>query len=788
MNLPTGTRLGPYEIVGSLGSGGMGEVYRAQDLRLKRPVALKLLARGSESRSGSSGDLLQEARLASQLNHPNIAVIYEIDEAEYEKERYTFIAMEYVAGRTLKDVAAGSRLPVAETLRIGREIAAALAEAHARGVIHRDVKPSNVMVTETGRVKVLDFGLAMTIPLPDDGETTWSLPDSGAPHPAGAVGPVGTVAYMSPEQASGREVDARSDVFSLGVLLYELLAGRPPFSGETVVEVLAAVLRGDPAPAGRFNPEVGADLERVLARMLEKDRDRRYPDMGSVSGDLESIERGLRPPGAPATSRAIAVLAFDNITGNAEDDWLGTGIAETVTVGLKNVAGVDVISRERIHELVRKLRTQTEERGENLLARVGRELSARWVVGGGYQRSGEMLRVTSRVVEADTGTAVRTVKIDGPLGDIFAIQDRLVAELCAELRLALTPGRREEDDTHVVEAYEAFAKGMINLRGESRESLDRAIYFFEKAIDLDPSYARAHLRLGETYDVKGNYLAMPEMLERATASYRRVIALKPEMAEAWRELGSTLVALGKDDEGIAAIERALALDPAEAGVHGSLGRAQFIAKGDFLAASREFERALELNPEAGWYALQLAHCAALLGDFPKAEKAARRAAALQEEFLSGREGALIVGAYTRLGQIAALQGRYEAALAEYEREFEFLRRVDHALKDRHLIELHTRIGSAEKRLGRLEEAAESLELAIAGFERRAAAGADEPFTRYYAACAWALAGEQEKAIDALERAAAVRPRLMLARARIDPDFESVREHPRFRALFGNAAA
>jgi eukaryotic-like serine/threonine-protein kinase len=784
VTLSAGEKLGPYEIISTLGAGGMGEVYRARDLRLKRDVALKLLSRGS---GGSSRDLLQEARVASQLSHPNIAVIYEIDDAERDGTQHTFIAMEYVAGRTLKQWAAAGRPSVAETLRIGREIAGALEEAHERGVIHRDIKPSNVMVTETGRVKVLDFGLAVTVPLPDDGETTWSLPSSGVPRRAEG-GPVGTVAYMSPEQASGRPIDPRSDIFSLGAVLYELLAGRPAFAGETVVEVLSAVLREEPPPIGRFNAAVSGDLERVLARMLAKDRNGRYPDMASVARDLESIERGLRPAGAPASPRAIAVLAFDNITQNAEDDWLGTGIAETVTVGLKRVTGVTVISRERVHELVRKLRSQSEERGETLLARVGRDLPARWVIGGGYQRSGDMVRVTAQVVEADTGAAVATVKIDGPLRDIFAIQDRLVGDLCSELSLALAPGRREEEDTHVVEAYEAFAKGMINLRGESRESLDRAILFFERAIELDPSYARAYLRLGETYDVKGNYLTMPEMLERAVASFRRVIVLKPAMAEAWRELGATLIALGRDDEGIAAIEQALALDPSDAGVHGSLGRARFITQGDFAAAALEFERALELNPEAGWYALQLAHCATLLRDFPKAERAAGRAAALQEDFLSGREGTLIVGAYTRLGQIAALQGHYEAALGHYEREFEFLRRVDHALKDRHLIELHTRIGSAEQRLGRTAEAAESLALAIEGFERRVAAGADEPFTRYYAACAWALSGQSDRAVEALEKAAAVRPQLTLARARIDPDLESVRSEPRFRALLGDAAA
>ena len=762
----------------------MGEVFRAEDLRLRRLVALKVL-RGAEDQEGR---LLREARFASQLNHPNIAVVYDVDTVERDGQRRSFIAMEYVTGRTLSALLEERVPAVPEAVDIALQIADALAAAHARGVVHRDIKAGNVMVDGAGRVKVLDFGLAAFRPVVDAGSETWS--PIGADPTRSAPGSVlGTLAYMSPEQALGRDVDARTDVFSLGVLLWELLAGRRPFEGTNTIGVIDALLHAEPPSLTRLNPAVPRELEAVVLKMLAKDRELRLATMRDVARELSPLASGssrapAASPATPAGENVIAVLAFTNITGNAEDNWLGTGIMETVTADLKGIPGLTVIGCERICEVEKRLTGQASRGTTELATRLGREVGARRVVTGGFQGVGDVMRITARVTDVESGEVVATVKVDGSRLDLFALQDRVVRELTSSLEIASRPPLTVTDETHVLDAYEAFSKGLINLRAESRESVDRAILFLERAVALDPAYARAWLALGEAYDVKATYLAMPELLEKAMASFEKCLALQPRLARAWKELGSTLVDLGREDKGLEAIRRALELDPADGASYGALGRAHFIGTGRFAEAAEAFERALELNPQGGWYALQLAHVAALLRDFPRAERAARKALELQERGLSGREGILIVGAYMKLGQIRALEGRPADALDEYEKELSFLRRVDHALKDRAIIELHARIGSAHLALGHADEARTALRLSVAAFEERLRIGADEPFTRYYAATSWALLGEPGRALDVLEAAAAMRRTYVTERARIDPDFESLRSEPRFLRLTG----
>ncbi len=778
-----GEVLGRYRIDARLGAGGMGEVWRAEDLRLRRPVALKVL-KGAASVE-ESARLLREARLASQLSHPNIAVIYEIDEAEREGRPVPFIAMEFVEGRTLADRLREGALPLVEALDVADQVASALESAHARGVVHRDVKPGNVIVNAAGRVKVLDFGLAAWRPPEGVSGETWSL-GGGGPTRSLAGGVVGTVAYMSPEQARGLEVDARTDVFSLGVLVYEALSGRNPFQGANTVETLDRVLHADPAPLSRAAAGVPPALDAVVAKMLAKERTRRHASMREARLDLEALARGgvtAAPagPGPAAPASTIAVLDFSNITKSPEDDWLGTGIMETVTADLKGVEGLTVIACERVCEIERRLRASGAGESD-LTGRLARELGARWVVTGGFQRLGDRVRITARAADVDTGVVLTTVKADGAMADLFDLQDRVVKELASGFREGARPPSGGGEATHVLDAYEAFSKGLVNLRAESRESVDRAILFFERAVTLDPGYARAWLELGAAYDTKATYLAMPELLERALECFEKCLALEPRLPRAWRELGGTLVALGREDRGFEAIRRALQLDPDDASAHAALGRAQFIGRGDFTQAADAFERALELNPQAGWYALQLAHVSALLRDFRRADRAARQAIELQERGLSGREGVLIVGAYVRLGVALALQGRHEDAVAEYGRELAFLRRVDHALKDRAIVELHVHLGSSLLALGRTDEGTGALRLALDAFEERLRIGADEPFTRYYVAAAWALLGEKGRALDALERAAARKPAYTIARARIDPDFAGLHDEPRFRSL------
>ena len=462
--------------------------------------------------------------------------------------------------------------------------------------------------------------------------------------------------------------------------------------------------------------------------------------MREVCRELEALAAGRTSAGAAeAPADTLAVTGFANLTGRAEDAWLGTALAETLTAGLASLPGATVVSRERIVEAARALRLADGGEGGHAV-RIGRELQAARVVSGAFQRRAEQVRVTATVTEVAAGRVTHTVKLDGTLAGIFELQDGLLARLAPALQEATAGGAlHAADETHSLEAYEAFAKGLVNLQAESQESLDRAVAFFEQAIALDPGYARAHAQLGAALDVKGDYLGLRAISEHAVAALERALALRPDFAEAWRQKGAALITLGRDEEALAAFERALALDPTQGAAHSGIGRVHFVLRGDFARAVPAFERALALNPRAGWTALQLANCAAYLRDFPRAERAARRAVELQQALLSGRAGLVIVGGFVRLGQCHALQGRHAEALTEFERELDFLRSVDHALRARIFIELQQRIGEARLRLGDAAAAHAALDLALEAYERRLRSGAADAATPYYAACAHALA-------------------------------------------------
>jgi TolB-like protein/tRNA A-37 threonylcarbamoyl transferase component Bud32 len=777
-----GETLSHYRVLERLGSGGMGDVYRAEDLRLRRDVALKML-RHDAVEPDTTQRLLAEARAASALNHPNIAVVYEADEVEHDGHRIGYIAMEYVEGTTVAALASLGPLDLDRILDIVEPIADALAEAHTHGLVHRDLKPSNVMVTPAGRVKVLDFGVAQQrdtrVAAPDEATRTVDLT-------AGLAVFVGTLAYAAPEQATGREVDGRADMFSLGVMLYELACGRRPFGGNNAAQVLEAILRADVPPFPDLHRDARLpQVERLVRRMLARDPDRRFAGLSEVRDALATIRGGGRLPDAldpTHDANSIAVAAFVNISGNPEDDWLGAGISETLTADAGQLEGLSVIARERVSEILRTLSQQTGERGEGLLLQAGRELRARWVVSGAFQRSGDAVRVTASVTEVASGQLVGTARVDGRLQAVFELQDRLVRELAGTLRAAIAPAAAAGPETEVIEAYEAFSRGLLNRSAETFESLDRAVLLFERAVRVDPAYARAHLELGAAYATKAGYLSMPELRPYAVASLRRAIELQPGSARAWRELGLVLVDMCQDAEGMAAIRRALAIEPEDASSHAAMGRALFIGRARFAEAADWFARALERNPKGGWYALQLAHSASLIRDFPLGERAARQAMDLQEASLSGREGLFIVGAYMRAGHLAALQGRHAEAVVNFEREIDFLVRTEHALRSRILVELNARLGGSYLQLGEPRKAHAVFNVALESFDRRVRLGADDPFTRYYAAAIHALRGDAEPALAFLERALSQQRAFTAARARIEPEFDRLRDDPRFQRL------
>jgi serine/threonine protein kinase/Tfp pilus assembly protein PilF len=813
----TGRNVLHYRIGEQLGAGGMGEVYRAEDTKLGREVALKFLPASYQYDPDRRERFLKEARAASALRSPNTAAIYDIG----EHDGSSFIVMEFVEGVVLSTMLDRGPLPVFDAINIAMQVADALDEAHSLGIIHRDIKSANLIVTERGLVKVLDFGLAkLTGNLPP-------APGESDMGPTAALGQetvtglvLGTVSYMSPEQALGRTVDHRSDIFSLGVVTYEMLTAQLPFLGESSTEVIDRIVHQEPPALARLNYSVPQALERIVRKSLEKNPDFRYQAVREMYIDLRNLQRDLdtgkhaagvnhyptehqptallsnskqladSSPLTPKVANSVAVMTFSNITKEPGDDWIGSGIAETVTSDLKKVHGLSVIGRERTFDVLKDLQTGAlNDFDETVAIDVGRRLGSSWILGGGYQRMGEAIRITARVVDVNTGEVVRTVKIDGQITEIFALQDKIVYELSQGLKVELGTSEITEieaAETQSVEAYESFSRGMINLRTSSRDSLDRAIYYFEKASEQDPTYAGAWAALSAAYDLKGGFLSIPELSVKAVEFAEKAVKLNPRLSHAHQFLGGAYSTLGRYDEAIAEMSEAVRLEPNNAGAHGSLARAYWLGKGMVEEAIVELEHAVAINPQAGYSYLQLVFLHTLLGNYSRAEAAAKPAIELQEKYISGKEGLQVVGAHTRLGYCYYRQGRYDDAIAEYERELEFLKSSDHALRDRSLTELEQKLGAAYTRKGMTEQAEQHFHSAIKRFEERLGKGSDDPFSKYYMACLYSLKGDADKALKYLGESLGPLKEINTLRARSDPDFENIREDARFRELIGES--
>jgi serine/threonine-protein kinase len=673
---------------------------------------------------------------------------------------------------------ASAALPMDEILGIIAQASDALAEAHERGVVHGDIKPSNLMVAH-GRVKILDFGLARVHPVITPDAPTWTATQS-------AAGFAGTLHYMSPEQALGKPLDARSDIFSLGVVFYELLAGRRPFEGANMVQVADAILHRDPPPiAARVSDPRFPEAEDIVMRMLAKRPEDRTSNLAEVAARVNRL-RSAAPAIEITGQPRVALVGFANLTPQGEDDWLGTGLNETVTAALQELDGIEVWGRERLRESLRKLGIESGEPASEDAVELGRMVGASQVIAGAFQRLGEQVRVTARVLEVESGRVLRSVRSDGSMDRIFELQDRIVAELTEGLRLTATE-TREGGETHVLAAYEALSKGLLNMRADSYEALERAVLFFERALALDPHYIRAQIELGAAYEQKGEYLGSSEVLERARQLLRRLVEAKPRFARAWRELGMTLLALERVEEALDCMQRALYLDPEDPRIIGGMARTYFLGKADFPTAATFYRRVVERDPQAGWFWLQLSHCLALTRELDEAEAAARRAIELQEGFLSGQQGIHVVGSYMRLGHVLYLQKRYRESVDAYSSELSFLERLDHALRSRIRIELHMRLGAAWLANGDKARANAAFDTGLEAFNSRLVLGADEPLTRYYAGAIHALRGEREEALSLLERAAEGKSAFVLARARIEPEWEPVRDDARFARLLNRSA-
>jgi serine/threonine protein kinase/tetratricopeptide (TPR) repeat protein len=785
-----GTSILQYRVLERLGKGGMGEVYLAEDTRLGRRVALKFLTGALDATPEARARLVREAQVAAQLRSPHIAVAYDL----VEHERGLFIAMEYVEGELLADRIARGALSVADSLDIAMQVAEALDEAHELGVVHRDIKSANLIITPRQLVKVLDFGLAKPSATAD------TFASQSALTLAGTV--VGTLNYMPPEQLRGGDVDQRADIFALGVVLYEMLTGRLPFAGDSMADVADRILNRDPEPMGKYSYSVPGEVETIARKALEKDPAFRYQTAREFYTDLAAARRRLRErpamgisawngpidfsdpasalPSAPSRpqTRTVAVLAFANITGDAADEWIGQGIAESLTADFAKIGGVIVIPRENVFELQRNLIATGRGADDRHSLELGRRLGATFVVTGAYQRLRDRVRITSQVFEVPSSRSAATVKLDGTIDQIFDLQDQLVQDL-ARTGMAHELASSERDAivaTHEVslEAFEAYSRGMLNLRMASRDGVDRALGLFERALELSPGYVDAMIALGSALDLKGSFLAMHDLLERSLRMLQQAVALKPDSGEAHLRLGETLSDLGRIDEGIAEMQEALRLAPDDAEAHASLARNYWMGKGDADLGVVHYRRALALNPEGGYTHLQLALLHALRGELDDAEREARAAVVLQEQAMSGTQGLILVGARSRLGYVFYRRGKYGEAIREYRRELEFISLTDHALRERTTIEICQKLSAAYQRKGDGENAQAYFDRAVRAFDQRLAGGGDDPYTRYYMAALHAMRGDIEAARRHLEKPLAEIGVFTRWRLERDPDFDGVR--------------
>ena len=622
MALGTGTRLGNYEILSPLGSGGMGEVYRARDTRLGRSVAIKALPETLARDPERLSRLEREAQLLASVQHPNIAVLYGIEDVGGT----SYLAMELIEGETLSQRIARGVLSVSETLEVGVQIASALDSAHERGIVHRDLKPSNVMITSTSAIKVLDFGLAKGAASISDSGLDLSTSPTMVAHGTAAGMVVGTASYMSPEQARGRPVDRRTDVWAFGCILFECLTGRQTFTGETASDVLARVLEREPdwtlLPAS-----TPTRLRDLMRRCLTKNPMERPRDMGDLRGELAAILADQSSPRKASTDSgpSLAVLYLKNLSTEPESDYFCEGITEDLLTDLSKVRGLRIASRNAVARF----------RGADVdPSRVASDLGVGAVLEGSVRRAGPRVRITVRLVSADS-FQLWGERFDRTLEDVFAVQAEIASAIAGALKVALTPAETQklsENKPDDVRAYDLYLKGREQYRRYNPESLHEAIRLFEQAIAIDANYALAYAGLGDCFGQLMQWSAEdPQMLSRKGLEYaRKAIALNPRLPEAHKAEALVLGFSDRRDESEASLRRAIEADPRFTPALGNLAAERF-RKGDLAGAERLQRRSIELDTSDPHMVAWLSMLALYTGRLDEAHELARRVRVLSSE-------------------------------------------------------------------------------------------------------------------------------------------------------------